>query len=85
MSKRKRSRLIPSKSHLGVCGFRKSYASKLETEVKSEELNAENVSLKRENRSSRRLYLDKKWGNVRGGGSWLILVIQQMKKSQLLV
>ena len=87
MSKRKRSRLIPSKSHLGVCGFRKSYASKLETEVKSEELNAENVSLKRENRSSRRLYLDKKWGNVGGGGggSWLIIVIQQMKKSQLLV
>ena len=66
MSKRKRSTLISSKSHLGVCGFTRSYGSKLETEVKSEELNAENVSLKRENRSSRRLYLDKKWGNLEG-------------------
>ena len=84
MSKRKRSRLIPSKSHLGVCGFRKTYASELETEVKSEESNAENNSLKRENRSSRRLYLEKKWGNV-GGKCWLILVIQQMKKSHSLV
>ena len=68
MSKRKRSRLIPSKSHLGVCGFRKSYASKLETEVKSEELNAENVSLKRENRGAGRLYVGRKGGKVGGGG-----------------
>ena len=59
LKKRKKSRLIPGKSRLGVCGFRKRYASKSETEFKSEELNAENVSLKRENRSSRRLYLDK--------------------------
>ena len=53
LNKRKKSKLIPGKSHLGVCGFRKSYASKSEKEVKSEELNAENVSLKRENRSLR--------------------------------
>ena len=65
LNKRKKSRLIPGKSPLGVCGFRKSYASKSETEVKSEELNAENVSLKRENRSLRGLYLDKKcWGEM---------------------
>ena len=61
--KGKKSRFISGKSRLGVCGIRKSYASKSETKVKSEELNAENVSLKRENRSLRRLYLDKKsWG-----------------------
>ena len=36
LNKRKESRLILDKSCLGVCGFRKSYASKLETEVKSE-------------------------------------------------
>ena len=59
LKKRKKSRLIPGKSCLGVCGFRKHYASKSETEFKSEELNAENVGLKRENRSLRRLYLDK--------------------------
>ena len=59
VNKRKKFRLIPDKPHLGVCGFRKSYESKSETEVKSEELNAENVSLKRENRNLRRLYLDK--------------------------
>ena len=47
------SRLILGKSRLGVCGFRKSYASKSETKTKSEELNAENVSLKKENRSLR--------------------------------
>ena len=77
LNKRKKSRLIPGRSRLGVCGFRKSYASKSETEVKSEELNAENVSLKKENRSLRRLYLDKKsWGKC-----WLMLVIQQMRKS----
>ena len=65
LNKRKKSRLIPGKSRLGACGFRKSCASKSETEVKSEELNAENVSLKRENRSLRRLYLDKKsWGEM---------------------
>ena len=48
LTKRKKSRLIPGKSRLGVCGFRKNYASKSETKVKSEELNAENFSLKRE-------------------------------------
>ena len=60
LNKRKKSRLIPGRSRLGVCGFRKSYASKSETEVKSEELNAENVSLKKENGSLRQLYLYKK-------------------------
>ena len=70
LNKRRKSRLVPGKSRLGVCGFRKSYGSKSETKVKSEELNAENVSLKRENRSLRRLYLDKKsWGKC-----WLMLV-----------
>ena len=53
LNKRKKSKLIPGKSRLGVCGFRKSYSSKSETEDKSEELNAENVSLKRENRKLR--------------------------------
>ena len=53
VNKRKKFRLIPDKPHLGVCGFRKSYESKSETEVKSEELNAKNVSLKRENRNLR--------------------------------
>ena len=53
LSKRKKSKLIPGKSSLGVSGFRKSYASKLEPEVKSEKLNAENVSLKKENRTLR--------------------------------
>ena len=73
LNKRKKSRLIPGKSRLGVCGFRKSYASKSETKVKSEELNAENFSLKRENRSLRQLYLNKKsWGEM--------LVTQQMRK-----
>ena len=37
LNKRKKSRLIPSKSRLGVCGIRKSYASKSDTKVKSEE------------------------------------------------
>ena len=60
LSKRKKSKLIPGKSSLGVSGFRKSYASKLEPEVKSEKLNAEDVSLKKENRTLRWLYLDKK-------------------------
>ena len=65
LNKKKKSRLILGKSCIGVCGFRKSYASKSETKVKSEELNAENVSLKRENRILRRLYLDKKsWGEM---------------------
>ena len=60
LNKRKKSRLIPSKSRLGVCGFRKSYASKSKIKVKSEKLNAENVILKRENRGLRQ---DKKsWG-----------------------
>ena len=53
LNKRKESRLILDKSRLGVCGFRKSYASKLETEVKSEEPNAKNISSKRKNRSLR--------------------------------
>ena len=53
LNKRKTSRLILGKSRLGVCGFRKGYASKSETKAKSEELNAENVSLKKENRSLR--------------------------------
>ena len=35
------SRLIPGKSRLEVCGFRKNCASKSETKVKSEESNAE--------------------------------------------
>ena len=60
LNKRKKSRLIPGKSRLGVCEFRKSYASKSETEVKSEELNTKNVSLKRENRNFSQLYLDEK-------------------------
>ena len=65
LNKRKNSRLIPARSCLGVCVYRKSYESKSEAEVKSEELNAENVSLKRENRSLRRLCLDKKsWGEM---------------------
>ena len=65
LNKRKKSRLIPGKYRFGVCGFRKSYASKSETKVKSEELNDENVSLKRENRNFRRLYLGKKsWAEM---------------------
>ena len=65
LNKRKKSRIIPGKSRSNICGFRKSYASRSETEVKSEELNSENVSLKKENRGLRRLYLNKKsWGNV---------------------
>ena len=65
LNKRKKSRLIPGKYRLGVCGFRKSYASKSETKVKSEELNDESVSLKRENRNLRRLYLGKKsWAEM---------------------
>ena len=44
LNKRKKSRLVPGKSRVGVCGFRKSYASNSETQVKSEELNAENAS-----------------------------------------
>ena len=65
LNKRKRSRFILGKTPLGVCGFRKSDASKSETKVKSEESHDKNVSLKRENRSLRRLYLDKKsWGEM---------------------
>ena len=45
LNKRKNSRLIRGKSHLGICGFRKSYASKSETKVKLEKLNAENVEM----------------------------------------
>ena len=37
LNKRKKSWLIPGKSRLGVCGIRKSYASKSETKIKSEE------------------------------------------------
>ena len=65
LNKKKKSRLILGKSCLGVSGFRESYTSKSETKVKSEELNAENISLKRENRILRLLYLDKKsWGEM---------------------
>ena len=61
LNKRKKSRLIPSRSRLGVCGFRKSYASKSKIKAKSEKLNAENVILKRENRGLRQ---DKSWGGM---------------------
>ena len=78
LNKTKKSRLIPGKFRLGVCGFRESYASKSEIKVTSKELNAENViSLKGENRSLRQLYLDKKsWGKC-----WMMLATQQMRKS----
>ena len=65
MKKRENSKLLTERSRVGASGFRKTYASKQEAELKLDNVAQEIVQLKRENKALQRfIYGRKFWEEI---------------------